>query len=201
MLAGLGTAGMLVGAVAAVAALTAGVVAFDRWPGSPEASERSAIPLAGGFDGATARIARAAGAVVVATATAARTGDGGASTKSSSTAGAGATPRESTTSAGDPGATSGEPAASGSTPPTVGTAPKAPASVGVADVADDTGSQLSGAVKNGGAAVAGAARPVNAPTADAVTSLSERVGNAVAAATRAVSELLRGVATPPPGSR
>jgi len=206
MLAGLGTAGMLVGAVAAVAALTVGVVAFSGWPGSPDADRRPAVTL-GGEDGAPSRVALAARNAIASSATPGATVSGrsdGADGSDASAGGATASPRQSSAGATTPASSN-----AGGAAPAAESTQSADANPGaqekerrrpVADATDLTGRELGGAVKDGGAAIGGAARPVSAPAAEALTTVSKRVGEAVTAATKAITDVLRGMPNrPPPG--
>jgi hypothetical protein len=205
MLAGLGTAGMLVGAVAAVAALTVGVVAFSAWPGSPEADRRPAVVLGGERGGgAPAEVALATRNAIAESATsqstaAARRAAAQADAAGRRTAG-GTLPqdseRDAQTGGSGTGATSTQATNTATeTAATQETERRRP----VTDLTIATGKELGGAVKDGGAAIGEAARPVSAPAADALAVLSERVGDAVTAATRALSEVLRGTPNRPPG--
>lgn len=209
MLAGLGTAGMLVGAVAAVAALTAGVVAFNTWPGSPGGGDRSAVPLGGSARDA-ARAVTAASAAANASATATSASTAAAQRRASAatrtrTGGASGPVQDSATrtrlGAGPAATASGGVVASTSQPSTTSAGPSGERRRIVADLADQTGRQIAGGVKDGAAVVSGATRPVNASAADVVGKLSDDVATAVAAAAESVSDVLRRLPTrpPPPG--
>jgi hypothetical protein len=207
-LAGLGTAGTLVGAVAAVAALTGGVVAFSGWPGSPQPANRPAVAL-GGAHSAPVRAASAASAAVAtaspapapgAVRRAATTGVAARPAPPSATADTGAV-----VSGGRGSAAGGSGQAKPTQTPSTATSKvtaKQPLQQ-VADATDSNTAALAQSIKQGGQDLGNAAAPASATLGDAVAKVTANVSDAVAAAGKAIGAILRGpqqTPTSPPGS-
>jgi len=183
--------------VAAIAALTVGVVAFSGWPGSPKPADRPALAL-GGAQSVPARAAAVASAALTAAAASAPGADAAATaagTRARRTAG------EGTDAAGASSSDGG-----GRAPTTVSSVGRAPdprpvpASplAPVADATDKTGEALAGSLQDSGKSLGDAAKPVNPTLADRVVAASDEVSNQVATTAKTVAETIRDLLPPTP---
>ncbi len=188
LVAGAGSTAALVGAVAAVALVGAGLVAFDAWPRPAPADSMSALPLAPGTT-TTATIAASTGAAAVSPAT---TSPAAVPASSGRSAGPGGTADRSSPGAPRDGAAPSVTPA----PPGAGGAPPADPSpqatpAGMTDGLDDAGSQAGQAVAD---VTRETGRQIDAvvpgPPGTAVGTLTDESSDAVVQAAEIVAQAL-----------
>lgn len=199
-LAGFGTAGVLVAAVALFSVVVVGVVAFRAWPSGPATQHGTPVALGtsgGGFvsaDGVAVALAGVAGVAPSATAGPSPVASGPAAGEPGRPVVA---PEDRAGSAGGGGGSPVSGSGTGSRPVTGPGAGSGSPLDSVADATTQGSGQVGSSISAGGASAAAATRPVSDPLADAVAAAGQRTGDTVAAAGAALAEAVRAVVPPP----